>query len=87
MRRSITSNSDQTSAVVTFAEAAKATTTAWRRRHGATPCPPLSHALSVFENNAWTVRDSELGEIVAIVHEGMAVLIEDMPEGFNEEVA
>lgn len=85
MRRSITSNHDETSAVVTFKVAAKATTAAWRKKHGySVPCPPLSHALSIFEGNTWTVLDSELGEPVAVVVNNMAVLVEDLED---EQVA
>lgn len=80
MRKSITSNHSDISSEVTFAEAAKATTRAWRRKHGyGVPVPALSHSLSMLEGNTWTVLDAELGEPVAVVVDGMSVLVEDLP--------
>jgi hypothetical protein len=80
MRKSITSNHYDVVPEVSFKEAALATARAWRRKHGAVACPPLSHALSVLDGNDWTVLDSELGEVVAIVVDGMAVLSENIIE-------
>jgi hypothetical protein len=83
MRKSITSNHIDIVAETSFKEAAEATTRVWRRKHGAVACPPMSHALSTLDGNTWTVLDSELGEVVAIVVDGMAVLAEDLEDETN----
>jgi hypothetical protein len=80
MKQSITSNHIDIVAETSFKEAAEATTRAWRRKHGAVACPPLSHALSTLDGNTWTVVDAEVGETVAIVIDDMAVLSEDLAD-------
>ena len=84
MRKSITANSGHVG--VTFKLAAKAVSTAWRKKHGAVESPALSHALSLCSDGIWVIVEAEAGTTVAHVIGTMAVLIEDLPVDAPESV-
>lgn len=66
-------------AEMSFKDAARLVCRAWRKSHGYRT-PALSHALSIYEDSVWIVLDSEAGEVVAHVHDGVVVLAEDFEE-------
>jgi hypothetical protein len=77
--RSAAANHEDTYADMSFREAAKLVCKAWRRKHKIL-CLPLSHALSDHIDGIWTIRDSEVGGLIAVVESGVVQLAEDVEE-------